>query len=113
MPAAVAPSSALPITKLILWARPSWSRRHPDFALNDADRAQRHVVRPEIEGRAAPQIETGMMPMAGEDAILDAAAVQRKAHVRAAVVQCDHLVACGRNKHRAARRADHQATAVV
>jgi hypothetical protein len=40
------------------------SGRHPDFALNDADRARRHVVRPEIEGRAAPQIETGMMPMA-------------------------------------------------
>jgi hypothetical protein len=33
---------------------------------------------PEIEGRAAPQIETGMMPMAGEDAILDAAAMERK-----------------------------------
>ena len=89
------------------------SGRHPDFALDDADCAQGHVVRPEIEGRAAPQIETGMMPMAGEDAILDAAAMERKAHVRAAVVERDHIAALGHDEHRAARRAHHHATAVA
>jgi hypothetical protein len=30
----------------------------------------------------------GMVPMAGEDAVLDGAAVERKSHVRAAVAPC-------------------------
>ncbi len=87
--------------------------RHPHLAADDAHGAQRHVVGPEIEGRAATQIETGMVPVAGEDAVLDAAAMERKAHVRAAVVERDHAVAVGHDEHRTAGRADHHAAAVA
>ena len=51
------------------------------------DGTGRHVVGPQIEGAAARQIEAGVMPMAGQDAVLDAAAVERKTHMRAAIVE--------------------------
>jgi hypothetical protein len=38
--------------------------RHPNLAIDDANRAYRHVVCPEIEGRTAAQIETDMMLVA-------------------------------------------------
>jgi hypothetical protein len=87
--------------------------RHPNLAIDDVDRACRHVVCPEIKGRTAAQIETGMMPVAGEDTVLDAAAMKRKAHVRAPVVEGDHIVAIGHDEHGAAGRADHHAASVA
>src|SRR5687768_13296271 len=61
---------------------------HPYLAgLADLDRAGRHVVGPEIEGAAAGEIEAGMVPVTGQDPVCDAAALQRKAHVRAPVVE--------------------------
>jgi len=87
--------------------------RHPNLAIDDADRAHRHIVCPEIEGRTAVQIETGMMPVAGQDPVLDAAAVKRKAHMRASVVEGDHIAAISHDKHGAAGRADHHAAAVA
>ena len=87
--------------------------RYPDLAIDDANRAYRHVVCPEIEGRTAAQIETGMMPVASEDTVLDAPAVQGKAHVRAPVVERDHIVPISHDKHGATRRADDHAAAVV
>ena len=85
--------------------------RHPDLAVDDAHGAHRHVVGPEIEGRAAAQIEASVMPVAGEDAVLDAAAMERKTHVRTAVVERHHVVAVGHDQHRPGRRADHRAAA--
>src|SRR5205807_1483180 len=46
----------------------------------------RHVVGPQIEGAARAQVEAGMVPVTGEDAIVDAALVQGKAKVRTAIV---------------------------
>ena len=61
---------------------------HPHLAgLAHLDRAGRHVVGPEIEGAAAGEIEPGMVPVAGQDPVCDAAALQRETHVRAAVVE--------------------------
>ena len=62
-------------------------RLDPDLATTQLDRAGRNVVGPQIEGAAARQIEARVMPMTSEDAILDAAAIEGKAHMRAAIVQ--------------------------
>src|SRR5262249_30795795 len=85
--------------------------RHPHLPVDDAHVAKRDVVRPQIEGGAAAQVEAGMMPMAGENAIFDAAAVERKAHMRAAVVERNHVIAVGDNG--AAGRSDHHTAAVA
>src|SRR6516225_598950 len=62
---------------------------HPDFAVTDFGEAGRHVVCPQIEGTATREIEAGVVPVAGKAAILDASAIQGKAHMRAAVVVVD------------------------
>jgi hypothetical protein len=60
---------------------------HPNLSVAYLDRADRYVVCPQVEGAAAFEIEAGMVPMAGQDAVLEAAAFERKAHVRAAIVE--------------------------
>src|SRR5262245_61612697 len=60
---------------------------HPDFAVTDFGGAGRHVVCPQIEGTATREIEAGVVPVTGEGAVLDATAIERKAHVRAAIVE--------------------------
>ena len=60
---------------------------HPDFAIAQFDREDRYVVRPKIKGAAAFEIEAGVVPMTGQDAVLDAAALEREAHVRATIVE--------------------------
>ena len=60
---------------------------HPDVAIAHLDRADRYVVRPQVEGAAAFEIEAGVVPMTGQDAVLDAAALEREAHVRATIVE--------------------------
>src|SRR5262245_12780686 len=42
-----------------------------------------------------------MMPMAGQDAVLNAATIERKPHMRTAVVECEHLSALVHEQHRA------------
>jgi hypothetical protein len=60
---------------------------YPDVSIAHLDRADRNVVRPQVEGTAAFEIEAGMVPMTGQDAIGDAAALEREAHVRATIVE--------------------------
>ena len=60
---------------------------HPDFAVTDFGGAGRHVVCPQIEGTATREIEAGVVPVAGQGAVLDASAIQGKAHMRAAIVE--------------------------
>ena len=67
-------------------------RLHPYLAgLAHLDRAGRHVVGPEIKGAAAGEIEPGMVPVTGQNAVRDAASLQREAHVRATVVEREDL----------------------
>jgi hypothetical protein len=60
---------------------------HPDVAAPHLDRADRHVVCPQVEGAAAFEIEAGVVPMTGQDAVLDTAALEREAHMRATIVE--------------------------
>ena len=62
---------------------------HPDVAIAHFDWADRYIVRPQVEGTAAFEIEAGVVPMTGQDAVLDAAALERETHVRAAIVECE------------------------
>src|SRR5271168_3894647 len=63
-------------------------RLHPDLtARADLDGASQHVVCPKVKGAAARQFERRMMPVAGQDAVLDAATLQRETHMRTAVVE--------------------------
>src|SRR5262249_1546772 len=54
------------------------------------DREGRYVVRPQIKGAAAFEIKAGMVPMTGQNAVLDAAPLEREAHVRATIVESEH-----------------------
>jgi hypothetical protein len=58
----------------------------------DRHREAAQLVRELVEGAARPKIEAGVVPVAGEDPVADAAAMQREAHVRAAVVDRVHLL---------------------
>src|SRR5262245_62367073 len=60
--------------------------------MTQLDRTGRDIVGPQIEGAAALEIEARVMPMTGEDAVLDGAAIKRKAHMRAAVVEREDAV---------------------
>jgi hypothetical protein len=59
---------------------------HPDLVASNLDREDADIVGPWVEGSATGQVEAGVVPVAGQDAVLDAASIERKAHVRAAVV---------------------------
>ena len=88
------PSTDLAITRpdVVLQPGPSRRRRqcfpssrgagfrvHPHVAVHHGHREAAHVVGEGIEGAAAGYIEAGMVPVAGEDAVPDAAPVQGKA----------------------------------
>src|SRR5258706_14637618 len=60
---------------------------HPHLRATHLNGTGRHVVRPEVEGAATREIKASVVPVAGQDAILDAAAVEWKAHVRTAIVE--------------------------
>src|SRR5258707_15534170 len=60
---------------------------HPDVATAHLDRTDRYVVRPQVEGAAAFEVEAGVVPMTGQDAVLDASALKWEAHVRATIVE--------------------------
>jgi hypothetical protein len=60
---------------------------HPDFAIAQFDREDRYVVCPKIKSTAAFEIEAGMVPMTGQDAVLDAPPFKREAHVRTTIVE--------------------------
>src|SRR5262249_17524653 len=45
---------------------------------------------PQVEGAAAFEIEAGVVPMTGQDSVLEAAAFEREAHVGATIVESEH-----------------------
>jgi hypothetical protein len=81
---------------------------HPDVRAAHFDRAGRHVVGPQIEGAAAGEIEARVVPVAGEDPVLDAAAFERKAHVRTAIIEREHAPAVMHHQDRAMWPAHHE-----
>ena len=82
--------------------------RHPDLAMANLHRAGGHVVRPQVEGGAASKIEARMVPVAGEDAVLDRAAVERKAKVGTTVIEGQDLARVIDDEERRAGAAEHQ-----
>ena len=54
-----------------------------------------HLVRPLVERAAGREVEASVVPVAGEDPVADRAAMEREAHVRAAVVDRVHVVTVG------------------
>ena len=76
---------------------------HPDLAIAHLGGAGRHVVCPQIEGTATREIEAGVVPVAGQGAVLDAAAIQGKAHVRAAIVEREDSIFVVDNEYRSMR----------
>src|SRR5215467_4215467 len=73
---------------------------HPHFAITPLGGAGRHVVCPQIKGTATREIEAGVVPVAGQGAVLDAAAIQRKAHMRAAIVEREDTIVVVDDKYR-------------
>jgi hypothetical protein len=73
--------SVLPMLQVI--AR--LARQHPDFLASEFDRIPGNVISPEMKRAAAGQVEPGVVPIAGEDAVFHTPSMQRKAHVRTAV----------------------------
>src|SRR5215213_7798727 len=66
-------------------------RPHPDLtSRTNLDGTGRHVVRPQIESAAACQFEARVMPVAVHDSVLNAAAIERETHMRAAIVEGEH-----------------------
>jgi hypothetical protein len=55
---------------------------------------------PTVEGAAAFEIEAGVVPMTGQDAVLDAAAFEREAHMRATIVESEDALALVDDKDR-------------
>src|SRR5262245_42321063 len=62
---------------------------HPNVAIAYLDRANRYVVCPQVERAAAFEIEAGVVPMTGQDSVLEAAAFEWKAHVWATIVESE------------------------
>src|SRR5262245_46746441 len=65
-----------PMRASILLAR---RRVDPDVSLAEVDIERSHVVSEWVEGTATREIEAGVVPMAGEDAIADRAPAQGEA----------------------------------
>jgi len=84
---------------------------HPDRAVARLGRVDARVIRPEVERPAAGQVKAGVMPVAGQDAILDRAPVEGEAHMRAAIVDGVDGVAMLEQGQRVAPHADGQAAA--
>src|SRR5439155_27180510 len=83
---------------------------HPDASVAHLDREAAQVVRPLVEGAAAAEVEPGVVPVAGQHAVTDAAAMEREAHVRAAVVHRPHRRTVPEQCHRVAVEVGNDAT---
>jgi hypothetical protein len=73
---------------------------HPNVTIARLNRADRDVIRPKVERTAAFEIKTRMVPMTGQNVVLEAAALEREAHVRAAIVKCENAAAVVENEDR-------------
>ena len=69
--------------------------RDQHLPVGDAHLVGRHVVGEQVERAAGSDVEAGVVPVAGQDAVVERSAVQREAHVRAAVVHGGNAVTVG------------------
>ena len=100
----IRPSTALARTRVRPCSRPSASRRrwwparvvlgpqdHEDVGTVDLDAVCPDVVGEGVEGAPRGEVETGVVPVAGQKAVLDGPPVERETHMRAAVVHGERL----------------------
>jgi hypothetical protein len=77
-------------------------RLHPDLPSRaNLDGANRYIVCPKVKGAAARQFEPRVMPVAGQDAVLDAATLQRETHMGTAVVEREDVPVLVHEQNRA------------
>ena len=81
---------------------------HVDLPVVDLDREAAQLVGPLVERAAAAEVEARVVPVAGEDPVRDRPAVEREAHVRAAIVDGVHLAAFVQQADRVAFDADDE-----
>jgi hypothetical protein len=65
-----------------------WQRSDVDNSITNFDIVGGRIIGPKIESTAAAQVESGVMPMAGENAVLNAAAMERKSQVWTTIIYC-------------------------
>src|SRR5258705_14839 len=80
-------------------------RLHPNLRVTHFYGTGGHIVGPQIEGAAARKVEAGVVPVAGQDTVFDAAAFERKAHVRTAIVERENVSVGVDDEDRAMRSA--------
>jgi hypothetical protein len=76
-----------PLPPIIGWLRVPEIGLDPHLPTAHLDRAGRDIVGPEIERAATRKIKPGMVPVAGENAVLNASAIEGEPHMRAPVVK--------------------------
>jgi hypothetical protein len=88
------------------------SRReiHPYLTVSNLDREYACLVGKLVEGSTALKVEAGMMPVAGEDAVLQSAPMQGESHVGTAIVQGVHPTVMEEERERVAGDTDRGAT---
>jgi hypothetical protein len=64
----------------------SWSEVYPHLTVSDLHREDARLVGELVEGPAALQVEAGVVPVAGQDAVAYAPPVQGEPHMWAAIV---------------------------
>lgn len=87
--------------------------RHPDLVAVDGDIERHRVVSPQVERAARNEIETGVVPMAGEQPVVHRAAVKREPHVRAPVFDRPRPLTVPEDHHRQLTHLAHELTHTV
>ena len=72
---------------------------HPDVAILNLHRKAAHIIGPQVERATTRQVEAGMMPVAGQDAIVDSAFVQGETHMWTAVINSVNLAIVLEKRH--------------
>ena len=85
-------------------------RTDPHHAIPYLDRRRGNVISPKVKGAATSEVKTRVMPMAGQDAVFDRAAMERKSKMRAAVVKGKHPSIIIDDEQRTASAANDQHT---
>ena len=84
---------------------------HPHLPILHRDREAANVVGERVERAPTGEIEPRIVPVAGQDAVLHAAPVQRESHVRATVVHGVHLAVVVDHRDGMPAAGDHPAPA--
>jgi hypothetical protein len=83
------------------------ARGHPHLAVAHLDFGRGNVICPRIEGSAGGEVEAGVMPVAGENAVGEGTPMQRESQVRTAVVEGVDAIVVADHQDRAAIALDH------